>query len=394
MHPGLVATQAVRTWCRLALAAERGVEVPPVAAPEVDTVELLAAVARHRVVHLLDAHAATLGLPAEIAEPLAERRHADRYSGAIRLLEVRQVQQVLSAAGIRWLLVKGAALAVQTTGDPQSRGTGDIDLLVAPADVWAAQQALQDEGWRPRVPVPAAGSWARRHVMDVEYEIALDRPTSIVDLHWRLDPTHDGLPGFEDAWALRTTVDIGGTEVATLAPRHALTHACHHAAKDEWRWLRSLVDVHRLARLPAAWDGGPPGRVDLQSLQVTSACLGLPATVPPDVDRAVHHVPARVLRRAHAAQGRPVFRERSLPGTYGLGIARYRVTASPVPRDVVRTVAATLAPFASVADLDDPTGWTAVPRLVWRRTAWVLRRLGARLSGRPESSVFESGSRS
>ncbi|MGI9179644.1 MAG: nucleotidyltransferase family protein [Longimicrobiaceae bacterium] len=56
--------------------------------------------------------------------------------------------EVLSDAGIRVLLLKGAALALTVYGSFARRPMGDLDLLVEPARAAEAQQLLLANGWK------------------------------------------------------------------------------------------------------------------------------------------------------------------------------------------------------------------------------------------------------
>ena len=154
-------------------------------------------------------------------------------------------------------------------------------------DDYPSPAVLAEHGWEPRTFGSASpGTWAWRHLVRTFNEIAFDGRASSVDLHWRLDPSPGALPDFAEAWARRDVVPVDDVvAVPTLSPADAFEHSCWHAAKDEWRWLRSLVDVHRLARLPAVWEAvdRPLSAPVRNTLAVTGHLLGLPAAVPPQL---------------------------------------------------------------------------------------------------------------
>lgn len=388
MRPNPSATQHVRELSRAALRAETGEAfVVPLTDQRPD--RLLAAIRRHRLAELLHPHAETLELPSEIVAFLEHARVDARRGTMIGLLEQARLGAALDESGIRWLAIKGSALAVQTTGDPAGRGSGDIDVFVPLDSVDMVFELLHDMGWNAR-PVGSArpGSWAWRHILGTFHEMTFDGPVGTVDLHWRLDPTHHALPAFDVAWSRRVTVEVAGTTVQTLGPRDALAHTCHHAARDDWRWMRSLVDVHRLARHPEAWDG-PLSTVSLSSLRVTEAMLGLPTT-PPDVRDDVRHVPRRLVRRAVSAQDRRVLAAYPFPAAQTLRDVRYRLVAGGTADDAVRTAVSAIIPPKVVAGLDDPTIVTALPRALLYRTRWLLHRAVAWLRRDPAASVIQT----
>lgn len=336
--------------------------------------ELLFAVTRHRLIDLLDDHAAGLELPTPFAAPLAELRAAGRPLVMVQLLELGDLQAALADVGVPALVIKGLALAVQTTGDPAARGPGDIDLLIPPDAAEAAHAVLTERGWSLYPDeVVAPGTWAWRHVLRNACALAYLGPGSNVDLHWRLDTTVDALPAFEELWARREQVDLGGLAVQTLGRPDLLAQSSFHAAKDRWRWLRSLVDVHRLARLPEVWDG-PLHPLEVRTLAVTRAALGLPAGVPDDVLARIDAVRPDQVRRALADQERPASRTNRTPGVESVLNLRYLVSASKTPRDLARSVVATTLPIRMVANVDSRTAWTGIPTTLLRRVRRLFRR--------------------
>lgn len=389
MRPTPSATQHVRDWSRAALQAEAGSQQIVRASDESPDL-MQAAIRRHRVAELLHPYAAVLGLPAEIASFLEQIRADTRRAVMIGLLEQARLGAALDADGIRWLAIKGTALAVQTTGDPAARGSGDIDIFVPLDSVDVVYELLHDMGWIAR-PVGSArpGSWAWRHILSTFHEMTFDGPVGTVDLHWRLDPTHHALPAFDDAWSGREAVEVAGTTMQTLAPRDALAHTCHHAARDDWRWIRSLVDVHRLARRPESWHD-PLSTVSLSTLRVTDAVLGLPATTPPEVRDDLRRVPPRLVRRAVRVQDRSVIATYPFPAAQTLRDVRYRFAAGHSADDAARTAVAAILPPKVVAGIDDPTIATALPRALLYRIRWLLHRSVAWIRRDPGAAVIQA----
>jgi hypothetical protein len=323
------------------------------------------------VLDLLHAAAPRLALPDPLAGRLAELAGAGRRRVHVQLLELHRVDDVLADAGVPHLFFKGPALAALTTGDAAGRGPGDLDVLVPPALAGRAHAALGTAGWLPRPGAPEPGTWAWRWLDRIYGAQALAGGAVGLDLHWRLDATLDGLPDFAALWERRAVVDLGGRRVPTLAARDALAHSCLHAAKDEWRWVRSLVDVHRLAR-SADLVERPPARLEVTTLAVTEAVVGLPAGLPGAVRARVARVDDRAVARALRAQ-HLVGAEAG--GSGGRWLTRYQLAASASPRDLRRLAAALVLPARDLDGLPPVDGRRALPHAVGRR----LRRLvGAR----------------
>jgi len=354
--------------------------------------ELVEAVRRHRVAELVATHAEALGLSPEVAGPVAELRSTSRRGLMVQLLELDRLRSVFGAAGLRSLAIKGPALAAQTAGDPAARGSGDLDLLISPVDVEAACRLLGEHGWQMRHGSEVSpGTWAWGHVMRSFNAFTFDGPGSTVDLHWRLDPTLDALPGFEEVWNRRELVDLGAVQVETLSHADLLGHTSLHAAKDYWRWLRSLVDVHRIAADPRTWerafDQDPLRRLEVETLAVTRFVVGLPDAVPAPVLARLDHVPAAVLTRALAAQERPVYDPYPFPGMESMRQLRYLMAASSTGRDRRHAAVALVLPVKTVVGVEAKSAWTGVPVTLWHRVrrlrrrsvGWARREPGARV---------------
>jgi hypothetical protein len=216
---------------------------------------------------------------------------------------------------------------------------------------------------------------------------------STVDLHWRLDPTLDALPDFDAVWARREIVDLGGVLVPTLGRGDVLAHASLHSAKDSWRWMRSLVDVHRLAARPETWArdlrAEPLRKLEVQTLAVTRFVVGLPPGVPAEVLACVDRVPASVLTRALAAQERPVYATFPFPGVESMRLLRYMVAASSTPRDLRHSAVSTALPVKAVVGIEAGSAWTGVPLTLWHRLRRVRRRSVAWARREPGAGVVD-----
>lgn len=342
-----------------------------------DPREVVAAVVRQRVVELVHGQAAVLDLPEGLADGLAQLRTASRELVPLQLLELARIRAALEAAGTRYLVIKGPALAKQTTGDVGARGYGDVDVLVDPRSVAGLVDLLATEGWRSTVALPDEASWAWRRLLHTSNELAFYGDSSSVDLHWRLDPTLDALPAFDALWDRRVSVEVGGLSVPTLAPADALAHLCLNAARDEWRWVRSLVDIHRTARLDGAWDSDRLPALVVGALAVTEALVGLPTQTPDQIHDRVAAVPARVRERLvrAAIRGEEGGEHRSEgPGTRFWSDLRYELAASTTPRDLRRTLGTVVLPGWAVREVTAISAWRGVPAGLGRRTTDLTRR--------------------
>jgi hypothetical protein len=156
-----------------------------------------------------------------------------------------EVSAALSAAGLRVVLLKGAALATWLYDDGTVRPYGDVDLLVAPGDHDKAERVLAVLGFvRKGLGLSA--------LEEPDHARAWARDGATIDLHrsiWGV--------GIDRAlaWPILTeateTIGVGGGGVEVLAlPARAL-HIALHAAQHGPRHPKPAQDVARaVAKLP------------------------------------------------------------------------------------------------------------------------------------------------
>lgn len=208
------------------------------------------AIHRQRVAATVAPHALALGFPPTTVDQFAQRDRHRRIMGLVQIADTVMVSSALRAAGVDHLILKGAALAAQTTGDELARAPGDVDVLVAPAAVQAATDALTRAGLT-RDPgfCPAPGSPLFPATAGALQECLLRRDGREVDLHWRLDIAARCLRWpFPMLLQQAEYVTLGSHKVPTLGRSHAAIFNASHATKDAWPHLRAIVDQVRIQR--------------------------------------------------------------------------------------------------------------------------------------------------
>jgi Uncharacterised nucleotidyltransferase len=180
-------------------------------------------------------------LPAVKALEVFARRARGR--AALSRLDAAAVEvfDAFDAAGVQAVLLKGPALAQLLYKADEHRGYSDVDLLVAPRQLAAAERVLAGLGYANIADrlgiddvagVLNAETWTR--VGGTETATA----GTMVDMHWQL-PGSEASP--EAAWEALTRgcerVELQGRRVPTLAVEglalHLATHAAHHGPRHE-----------------------------------------------------------------------------------------------------------------------------------------------------------------
>jgi hypothetical protein len=313
-------------------------------APAVDPQDLWAAISRQRLEIVLAPWQDRLGWPPALTHELLQRARQQRLAALPLVAGAIEVLEALATARVRALLLKGPALALQTTGDATARGRGDLDVLVDPCQLIQAIDTLEGLGFsrlQGMAPADLASRWGR-YARWVGYELPLQRGPLLIDLHWDLGPLRSSLPAFDTLWQQRELLTYQGRQLATLGLRHSFLHSCDHAAKDRWISLRSLVDIERLARLLSEDDRQALSHykaVQLSGL-VAYSVTGSP-WLEPWGQVAPDRPGRRVLAVARWSQGQPVA-ERGRLAWHPLGRLadwRHRLFLARTPADWIRTTA-------------------------------------------------------
>jgi len=185
------------------------------------------------------------------------------------------------------------------------------------------------------------------------------------------------MPCFDTLWDRRTTVIVESTTIPTLHRYDALAHSASHAAKDNWRWLRGLVDVHRLACLPGTWAQVPrPLRRDqLLTVGLAVDLLGIPDPAPPVVrESAVATAPIlSTAKENQTARANPSAESLAAVAAQVRQAVARLLRAESSPCDVARFLALVCLPPRITAHETSPHALVAVPRLAAVRTKDLAR---------------------
>ena len=199
---------------------------------------------------------------ATAAARLATDERAGERWGLALAAETANVLRALEAGGVGALPLKGVALGVTAYGDPAVRRSGDVDVLIRPADAERAARALAARGYADLMPLDAyERGWFARSVRQlppvarpggpkVEVHTAVHHPLLALDLDV------GGL------FARARATDLPTGPVAAMSPEDSLLVVVSHALRGGWNrlewvactaWLAAREDldwplIQRLAR--------------------------------------------------------------------------------------------------------------------------------------------------
>lgn len=210
-------------------------------------------------------------LPPEVAEDVADAGRAALFAHLVALAELEQIAAAFARAGIRWLIVKGPVLAEMLHGRPELRSYRDVDLLVDPAHLDAALQALGEND----------GDVLDRNwtllLREMKGELHVEMPAgTMIDLHWdlfneRSRRDRHSVP-FDRLHARSVEMAVGRTKVRTLDPLDTLVYVALHtmaSGADRLVWIKDL-DLAATAAQP--WAGDLPERIEEWGAELIVPC--------------------------------------------------------------------------------------------------------------------------
>lgn len=240
-------------------------------------------------------------LPAATVDRLARRHDMLTARARVLTVELARLAERFTAAGQRFLLLKGPYLATRFHGDALAREFADIDLMVPAADRTRAAALLQAAGYWRRSRVIASESATAFFVHAFDY----GNGETGVDLHWCLSrqPTFR-LPEAALWEACRSHL-VGGREYTVLSDEHEVLFGILSILRDIERGspkLKGVIDLLTIvehlqdtldwdAFLTARREDGTYG----PSVNILALCLDATGSRPrlPRVDAALARHAAR-----------------------------------------------------------------------------------------------------
>jgi hypothetical protein len=268
-----------------------------IAVDEVDARDLVAQARREGLVPLLARGVRSSGgdgWPAAVRHEL-EAAVTDQVAlEHLQRLEIARVLAGLASAGIRPMLMKGAALAYSVYPDPALRPHDDIDLLIREADRARTADALAALGY-----VELAEGGGRLSFSQAHFEF-IDRfgIRHTCDLHWRIvNPlVFRDMVTFDELAGAAVAVPRLSPHARTFGLVHALFVSCvhriaHHLDGDVLVWI---YDIHLLVEAAGAGDvkrfeelATRAGACAVCGRGLDAAARYFGTRIPPDLSRAL-----------------------------------------------------------------------------------------------------------
>ncbi len=188
----------------------------------------------------------------EIAQEDAKKWKAVRRQIAARNLllleELHRVLEEFDTAGIRVIVLKGAALAENIYPSLELRFFGDIDLLIRREVLPEVLKILTDLGYASEyLPLRPGGEDFQAHTAYVKHGVL----PIVIEPHWALGPPYPFTDRryVEGLWQGARKTKIAGVDTLVLGPEDFLLHLCLHLFKHRQEtWLTAACDIAVLVR--------------------------------------------------------------------------------------------------------------------------------------------------
>ena len=229
------------------------IEGHAVEGPPVNWARTLPLARRHQLdAFLFDAVAAWPAGQGPDAALLPEwvRLQRSRVAAAVRMQKQRAVVlAALRAAGVAAMPIKGIWLAEHVYADIVQRPMSDMDLLVRPAQIDAAQRVMEGLGYAAARENRVGGWGKERLFIHPQWRCG-------VEVQWALwHPSHGLAPeqDLERLWNAAGAGCISGVEVQLLPQAAQLVYLAYHLQAHQWRFpARAHLDLVLLGRRFAA----------------------------------------------------------------------------------------------------------------------------------------------
>jgi hypothetical protein len=159
----------------------------------------------------------------------------------MRLLsELFRALEILEAADIGSVVVKGPVLAVRAYGDSSARQYADIDFVLRNADVPQASSALGAAGFKSRI----SGDAMNAHKNPGQYMFRRSGDSPLIELHTERTLRYFPRPlPIGDFLRRRTVVNVDGRAIPALSAEDEFVLISIHGAKHFWERLMWIADV-------------------------------------------------------------------------------------------------------------------------------------------------------
>jgi hypothetical protein len=209
----------------------------------IDWDAFLALVGRHGIpVQALTVLRRCLGdeMPERPYRELLGRGRRKALTSTVQMAELVRINRLLRTHGIHIIPLKGVCLSRKLYGAPGVRASGDMDVLIRPENLSAADRLLSELGYRNIYDLTERQTAAYlAHAHHVVY--CHEESGQQLELHWR---THFWTHGeMEEFWRGRENVEMMGEPFTFLEDSMLFLFLCDHGSRHAWYRMKWVSDI-------------------------------------------------------------------------------------------------------------------------------------------------------
>ena len=208
---------------------------------------------QHGLIPLLAHHVASgavdsATIPTDALATLKQQAARSTYWSLYLAAELVRLLRELATCGIHAVPLKGPVLAQTVYGSVALRRFGDLDILIAKADLQKTIALFETRGYRLDGAHDAAGE---QQLLDMQHHVSMIDPSRRyrVEIHYYLIPplgaTRYGMSAIADELE---TIAFLDTHVTVLRPEGLLVYLCMHGTGHAWERLEWICGVAELVR--------------------------------------------------------------------------------------------------------------------------------------------------
>ncbi|HPY67330.1 MAG TPA: nucleotidyltransferase family protein [Bacteroidales bacterium] len=188
-----------------------------------------------------------------------EETLGEKAGALVKVAEFIRVTDLLRAASIDFIPLKGPLLSFRLYGDATTRRYGDIDILVDPLEVEKARVGLLAAGYNEYMVTWPESAMGKKKALRFWHHVSFQNPESevVTELHWKL--SNRQWLNFRNADRFvrenLCNVEFCGNKYQVLNPEAELLYLVIHGGIHRWGMLKWLVDIQRYLEI-SGFDNG------------------------------------------------------------------------------------------------------------------------------------------
>lgn len=175
-------------------------------------------------------------VPGYVTDELKKDYYLTAKKNILTLNALGNILDVFNKAGLKVIVLKGAALAETVYGNLALRSMSDVDLLVKKEDLYRINEQLNGLGYFPTDRSIDDVDLSSTYLTSLDYRNPLGNSPSL-HIHWHF--VNSTIPNesymrqikMEDIWRDAVRTNIANTETWVMSPHHLIIHLAEHALR-------------------------------------------------------------------------------------------------------------------------------------------------------------------